>query len=198
MHARGCAGIDCTGRAQKGISHFFHTFVTLPGVVRKESSRRSEKHNNVYIGLILKCNEIRENIRHWKKRQSFVCTWMCGGCVVPLDLAPSSKIPAGLLDPHYPRYRPANQFLPSRKYNIFKFQKNDRKKKIVRASLWTYFECDVIVSDTDLQLLLSDYIFLWPVCVIFPFKKMGCVLNRKKASVSQVMVRVEEIACVLT
>lgn len=32
---------------------------------------------------------------------------------VPSSLAPSNKIPAGLLGPHYLGYRPANRFLPS-------------------------------------------------------------------------------------
>jgi hypothetical protein len=33
-----------------------------------------------------------------------------------------------------------------------------------------YLECDVITPDADLQLLFSDDIFLWPVCVVFPLK----------------------------
>jgi hypothetical protein len=36
--------------------------------------------------------------------------------------------------------------------------------------LFTYFECDVIASDADLQFLFSDDVFLWPVCVVFPFR----------------------------
>jgi hypothetical protein len=32
---------------------------------------------------------------------------------------------------------------------------------------FAYFERDVIISDADLQLLFSDYVFLWPVCVVF-------------------------------
>jgi len=102
---------------------------------------------------------------------------MWWGCVVPLGLAPSSKIPAGLLGPRYLRYRPVNQFLPSRGYKNLKKLKDRKfflKKRVVRGVVgFTYFECDVIVSDADLQLLLSDYIFLWPVCVIFPLKNLG-------------------------
>jgi len=45
MHARGCAGVDCTGQAKRRESRnfFFHTFVTLPGVVRKERARWASK-----------------------------------------------------------------------------------------------------------------------------------------------------------
>jgi len=50
---------------------------------------------------------------------------------------------------------------------------NERKilptqKKKGLLPVYTYFECDVIVSDADLQLLFTDDIFLWPVCVVFP------------------------------
>lgn len=31
-----------------------------------------------------------------------------------------------------------------------------------------YFECDVVVSDPDFQLLFADDVFLWPVRVVFP------------------------------
>ena len=52
------------------------------------------------------------------------------------------------------------------------FLKMKKKKKRlmggVRVRVLAYFECDVITSDADLQLLFSDDVFLWPVCVVFP------------------------------
>jgi hypothetical protein len=36
-----------------------------------------------------------------------------------------------------------------------------------------YFECDVVVSDADLQLLFADDVFLWPVCVVFPIERVS-------------------------
>jgi hypothetical protein len=46
-----------------------------------------------------------------------------------------------------------------------------RKKNPLRA----YFERDVIISDADLQLLLPDDIFLWPVCVVFPLMRRNVI-----------------------
>ena len=82
----------------------------------------SEKHNNDdHMGLILKCNEIKEKIRHLKKRGGrtsvYFHTHTHGYAfeTVPSGLVPNSKIPVGLPDPHYPGYRPAIRFLPSRR-----------------------------------------------------------------------------------
>jgi hypothetical protein len=81
---------------------------------------------------------------------------------VPSGLVPSSKIPVDLLGPRYLGYRPANRFLPSRQ------KVSNREKKGCGWGERAYFECDMIVSDADLQLLFSDDIFLWPVRVVFP------------------------------
>lgn len=40
------------------------------------------------------------------------------------------------------------------------------------VAMGTYFERDVVISDANLQLLLSDDVLLWPVRVIFPVKKV--------------------------
>jgi hypothetical protein len=36
-----------------------------------------------------------------------------------------------------------------------------------------YLECDVVVSDADLQLLFADDVFLWPVRVVFPIERVS-------------------------
>jgi len=40
----------------------------------------------------------------------------------------------------------------------------------------TYLECDVVISNTDLELLLPNNILFWPVRVVFPVKQQ--VLDR--------------------
>lgn len=37
-----------------------------------------------------------------------------------------------------------------------------------KNSVTPYLECDVVVPDTDLQFLLPNDVFLWPVRVVFP------------------------------
>ena len=86
---------------------------------------------------------------------------------VPSDLAPSSKIRAGLLGPHYPVCLPASQ--PSRSIKAKK--KGDEGDKPLGASQTkecAHFKRDVIISDADFQLLLADDVFLWPVRIVFP------------------------------
>lgn len=56
-----------------------------------------------------------------------------------------------------------------------KRQKGRIKEK---EKLHAYFECDVVISNANLQLLLSDDIFLWPVCVVFPVMRVSFVSVR--------------------
>ena len=35
----------------------------------------------------------------------------------------------------------------------------------------TYLECDVVISNTDLELLLPNNILFWPVRVVFPVRQ---------------------------
>jgi hypothetical protein len=49
-------------------------------------------------------------------------------------------------------------------------QKREERKRI-KNPFCSNLECDVIVSNADLQLLLPDNIFLWPVCVVFPLMR---------------------------
>lgn len=79
----------------------------------------TEKHgDDCYIGLILKCNEIKEKIRHLRRGiETFVSTWekkigICSRCI-PSGPVPSSRIHAALLGLRYLGYRPVNQFLLS-------------------------------------------------------------------------------------
>ena len=106
------------GRAEDKKSRVFLHW--LRDLYVKDSTLRKQQRFmkfHYYIGLILKCNEIREKIRHLrktavrasyekKKKKTMVRCVLSG-------LVPSSKIPAGLLGPHCLECRPANQFLPS-------------------------------------------------------------------------------------
>ncbi len=132
---------------------------------------------------------------------------MWWGCVVPLDLAPSSKIPAGLLGPRYLRYRPANQFLPSRGYKNLKKLKDREKIKIKKGCAWRRWlyllrmRCDRFRRGSP-TLAFRLYFSLASLCHL-PFKKFGMGLKQGRGrcqSVSQVMVMIrvgewEEIAC---
>jgi hypothetical protein len=119
MHARGCVGVDCTlhGPKRKKISHFY-TLVNLY-IGEHIGQKKTQRDFHYYIGLILKCNEIKEKMRHLRRHPSVFISYNTWGnfldmvrCV-PSSLAPSSRIPGGLLGPHYLGYRPANRFLPS-------------------------------------------------------------------------------------
>jgi len=78
MNVRGCASVDYTlhatgGPKKKNLAFLYIGYGTCICTLGKQKMRF-----HYYIGLILKCNEIREKIRHLRKRdirQTFIHTW---------------------------------------------------------------------------------------------------------------------------
>lgn len=64
-NARGCSGVDCTLHTEKGknLAFLYIGYGICMCTLGQEKMRF-----HYYIGLILKCNEIREKIRHLQKR----------------------------------------------------------------------------------------------------------------------------------